>query len=147
MKVLLLQDVKDQGKKGEIVEVNDGYAKNFLIKKGLAKQATNQIINEVNQKNAANQRKLEIEKQEATKLAQRMNGSVVNLAMSTGENGKMFGSVTSKEIAEVLHFHGFDIDKKKIVIKEPIKALGRYNIEIKVYANISTDIVLNVIKK
>lgn len=147
MKVLLLQDVKDQGKKGEIVEVNDGYAKNFLIKKGLAKQANSQIINEVNQKNAANQRKLEIEKQEATKLAQRMKGSVVNLAMSTGENGKMFGSVTSKEIAEALHFHGFDIDKKKIVLKEPIKALGRYNIEIKVYANISTEVVLNVIKK
>lgn len=147
MKVLLLEDVKAQGKKGEIIDVNDGYAKNFLIKKGLAKVATNQVINEVNQKNASIARKQEIEKKEAQELAKRMEGSVVNLSMACGENGKMFGSVTAKEISEALHEHGYDIDKKKINIKEPIKALGRYSIEVKVYANISVDIVLNVTAK
>ena len=117
MKVLLLQDVKAQGKKGDIIEVSDGYAKNFLIKKKLAIQATNQVINETNQKKASEQRKLEIEKQEAIKLAERLNGNTIVVEIACGENGKMFGSVTGKEISESLLKSGYDIDKKKINIK------------------------------
>ena len=147
MKVLLLKEVKAQGKEGDIIEVNDGYAKNFLIKKGLAKIANSKLINETEQKNASIVRKNEIEKAEAQKMADRMNGSVVKLAMSCGENGKMFGSVTTKEVSEVLHENGYDIDKKKINIKNPIKTLGTYEVEVKVYANISTNISLIVHKK
>ena len=147
MKVILLKDVKDQGKQGEIIDVNDGYARNFLIKNKLALVASTKLINETNQKNAAIAKKNEIEKAEAQKMADRMKGSVIKLAMSCGENGKMFGSVTSKEISEILHEHGYDIEKKKINIKTPIKTLGSYEVEVKVYANISTNINLVVHKK
>lgn len=147
MKVYLLEDVKAHGKKGDIIDVNDGYAKNFLIKKKLAIQATNQVVNEVNQKKVAEERRHEIEKAEAVKLAERLNGNTIRLEIACGENGKMFGSVTAKEISEALLKSGYDIDKKKIVLKEPIKNLGTYSVEIKVYANVSTTINLVVIKK
>lgn len=140
MKVLLLADVKAQGKKGEIIDVNDGYARNCLIKKGLAVQADAKIINEIKQKEAAEARRKEIEKAEALKLADRLRGYVVKLKAQCGENGKMFGSVTSKEISDVLLSQGFDIDKKKISVKDPIKSLGTYTVEVKVYANVSVDV-------
>ncbi len=147
MKVLLLQDVKAQGKKGDIIEVSDGYAKNFLIKKKMAVQATNQVINETNQKKASEQRRLELEKQEAIKLAERLNGNTIIVEIACGENGKMFGSVTAKEISEGLLKSGYDIDKKKINIKEPIKAFGIFSVEVKVYANVNATINVNVVKK
>ncbi len=147
MKVLLLQDVKAQGKKGDIIEVSDGYAKNFLIKKKMAVQATNQVINETNQKKASEQRRLEVEKQEAIKLAERLNGNTIIVEIACGENGKMFGSVTAKEISEGLLKSGYDIDKKKINIKEPIKAFGIFSVEVKVYANVNATINVNVVKK
>lgn len=140
MKVLLLQDVKAQGKKGEIIEVNDGFARNCLIKKGLAVQADSKIINEIKQKEAAEARRKELERQEAVKLAQRLKGYVIKLKAQCGENGKMFGSVTSKEISDALLAQGFDVDKKKIVVKDPIKSLGTYSVEVKVYANVSVDV-------
>lgn len=147
MKVLLLQDVKAQGKKGDIIEVSDGYAKNFLIKKKMAIQATNQVINETNQKKASELRKLEIEKQEAIKLAERLNGNTSVVEIACGENGKMFGSVTGKEISESLLKSGYDIDKKKINIKEPIKTFGVFSVEVKVYANVTATINISVVKK
>lgn len=147
MKVLLLQDVKSHGKKGDIIEVSDGYAKNFLIKKKMAIQATNQVINETNQKKASELRKLEIEKQEAIKLAERLNGNTIIVEIACGDNGKMFGSVTAKEISDALLKSGYDIDKKKINLKEPIKSLGTFSVEVKVYANVSSTIKINVVKK
>ena len=147
MKVLLLQEVTAQGKKGDIIEVSDGYAKNFLIKKKMAIQATNQVINETNQKKASEQRKLEIEKQEAIKLAERLNGNTIVVEIACGENGKMFGSVTGKEISESLLKSGYDIDKKKINIKEPIKTFGVFSVEVKVYANVTATINISVVKK
>ncbi len=147
MKVLLLQDVKAHGKKGDIIEVSDGYAKNFLIKKKMAIQATNQVINETNQKKASELRKLEIEKQEAIKLAERLNGNTIIVEIACGDNGKMFGSVTAKEISDALLKSGYDIDKKKINLKEPIKTLGIFSVEVKVYANVTSTIKINVVKK
>lgn len=147
MKVLLLQDVKAHGKKGDIIEVSDGYAKNFLIKKKMAIQATNQVINETNQKKASELRKLEIEKQEAIKLAERLNGNTIIVEIVCGDNGKMFGSVTAKEISDALLKSGYDIDKKKINLKEPIKSLGTFSVEVKVYANVTSTIKINVVKK
>ncbi len=147
MKVLLLQDVKAHGKKGDIIEVSDGYAKNFLIKKKMAIQATNQVINETNQKKASELRKLEIEKQEAIKLAERLNGNTIIVEIACGDNGKMFGSVTAKEISDALLKSGYDIDKKKINLKEPIKSLGTFSVEVKVYANVTSTIKINVVKK
>lgn len=147
MKVLLLQDVKAHGKKGDIIEVSDGYAKNFLIKKKMAIQATNQVINETNQKKASELRKLEIEKQEAIKLAERLNGNTIIVEIACGDNGKIFGSVTAKEISDALLKSGYDIDKKKINLKEPIKSLGTFSVEVKVYANVTSTIKINVVKK
>ena len=113
----------------------------------MAIQATNQVINETNQKKASEQRKLEIEKQEAIKLAERLNGNTIVVEIACGENGKMFGSVTGKEISESLLKSGYDIDKKKINIKEPIKTFGVFSVEVKVYANVTATINISVVKK
>lgn len=145
MKVILTQDVKGQGKKNEIVEVSDGYARNFLIKKGLAMAADATSINEAKQKQAAEERRRAIEKAEAEELAKKLDGTTIDLKVKCGDAGKTYGSITSKEIAEGLTAQGFAVDKKKVVLKEPIKALGEYDIEIKVYANISAKVKLNVI--
>ena len=97
MKVLLLQDVKAHGKKGEIVEVNDGYARNFLIKKGLAKEATASVINETNQKNAQEAKIKARELADAQQMAQALDAQTIEVSIKTGDNGKLFGSVTNKE--------------------------------------------------
>ena len=147
MKVLLLQDVKAQGKKGEIVEVNDGYARNFLIKKGLAKEATASVVNETNQKNAQEAKKKAAELQAAKDIAAQLDTKEIVVAIKTGENGKFFGSVTSKEIADALAAIGYDIDKKKIIIKDAIKAVGVYGVEVKIYPGVSFTINVKVVGK
>lgn len=144
MKVLLTADVKPHGKKGEIVEVNDGYARNFLIKKGLAKEASAQIINEVNQKNKAEAHRKELERQAAEALTKELDGKTFKVAIQCGENGKMFGSVTAKEIAEAITAAGYDIDKKKVVLKDPIKSMGVYSVELKTYANMQATVSIVV---
>lgn len=145
MKVILKADVKGSGKKGDILEVSDGYAKNFLIKKGLAEIATASGINEINQKKKADAyHKAETVK--ATKeLAVKLNGMEVPVAIKVGENGKAFGSVTTANIASSLSSLGFEVDKKKITIKETIKSVGTYEAEIWLMEGISAKIKVNVI--
>ena len=145
MKVLLLQDVKAQGKKGEIIEVNDGYARNFLIKKGFSKEATASVINETNQKNAAEAKRKAEELAEAKNIANILNNKVITISVKCGETGKLFGAVTSKEIADEVSKLGYTIDKKKFVIKDQIKAIGKYSVECKIYTGVSFSIVVNVI--
>lgn len=145
MKVLLTQDVKPHGKKGEIVEVSDGYGRNFLVKKGMATEATAKVINEVGQRNKAEERRKEIERQEAQALTDELNGKVFKVTIQSGENGKMFGSVTAKEISDSIAKSGYSIDKKKIVLKDPIKHLGTYSVEIKTYANMMATVSVVVI--
>lgn len=144
MKVVLLEDVKGQGKKGDIVDVSDGYARNFLIKKNLAKEASSSAVNEAKQKREAEERRKAAEKAEAENLAKNLFGKEITLFVKCGDNGKIFGSVTSKEISEELLKSGFDIDKKKIVLKENIKNEGLYEVEIKIYPEISAKIKLLV---
>lgn len=144
MKVLLLQDVKTVGKKGEIIEVNDGYARNFLIKKGMAQQATANVINETNQKNAALERQRQKEYEEAVEIGKQLKDKNIVLAIKFGENGKPFGAVTSKEISQELAKLGYDIDKKKINLKDSIKAAGIFDVEIKVHAKVTTNIRVEV---
>ena len=145
MKVILKADVKGSGKKGDIIEVADGYGKNFLIKKGLAEIATASGINEVNQKKSAEA----FHKAESVKamqeLAKKLKGIEVPVAIKVGENGKAFGSVTTAQIAEALLAQGYDIDKKKIVIKEQFKNVGTYDAEIKLMEGISAKIHVNVV--
>lgn len=145
MKVLLLQDVKAQGKKGEIVEVNDGYARNFLIKKGFAKEATASVVNETNQKNAQIAKIKAQELQNAKDMAVALDAKTFEVTIKTGDNGKLFGSVTSKEISEVLKAKGFDVDKKQIVLKDTIKLIGIYGVELKLYPGVSCSINVKVV--
>lgn len=140
MQVILLQDVKGQGKKGELVEVNEGYARNFLIKKGLAEAATPAKINDLKQKKVA----AEYHKQEEIKamqaLAKELKGKTFKTAIKVGQGGKLFGSVTGANISESLKAAGYDVDKKKIVLANPIKSLGSYEVEIKLLEGISAKI-------
>ncbi len=136
MKVLLLQDVKGSGKKGDIVEVSDGYAKNFLIKKSLAKEANNSVMLEKASQVASLERTKKLEKEAAQAIADKLNNKEFTLHVKLGENGKMFGAITSKEIAEELIKNGFEIDKKQILLDSPIKSTGRYTIEAKLYQGV-----------
>ncbi len=141
MQVVLLQDVKGTGKKGDLVNVSDGYANNFLIKKNLATPATKENINTAKMAKKAEAHKKQVELDEARALQAEVNGKTVKLAVKVGENKKLFGSITAKEIAAALKDqHGFDVDKKKIILPEPIRELGQYEVDIKVYANMTSKI-------
>ena len=144
MKVLLLQDVKSQGKKGDIINVSDGYANNFLIKKGLGVVATADTINSVDIHNKAVAKQKQAERQQAQDDADRLKGQVVTIVASTGAQGKMYGSITNKEIAEELTKMGFSVDKKQVVLKDPIRQKGTYTVTVKLYAEISTVITVVV---
>ena len=144
MKVLLLQDVKGQGKKGDIINVSDGYANNFLLKKGLGVVATADTINSVDIHNKAVAKQKAAERQQAQDDADKLKGKVITIVASTGAQGKMYGSITNKEIAEELTKLGFPVDKKQVVLKEPIRQKGSYTVTVKMYAEISTTITVVV---
>ena len=144
MKVILLQDVKGQGKKGEVVDVNDGYARNFLIKKGLAEIATASKLNDLTQKKAAADYH-KAEEVKATKaLAAEIKGKSFIVKIKAGQNGKVFGSVTGANIADALQAAGYDVDKKKVVLPQPIKTLGTYDVELKLMEGVSSKIAVVV---
>ena len=145
MKVILKEDVKGSGKKGDLIDVADGYAKNFLLKKGLAEIATASGINEINQKRTADAFH-RAEYMKATKeLAANLEGKEFSVAIKVGEKGRAFGSVTTAQIAASLAAAGFDVDKKKIVLKNTVKTLGSYPAEIRRMEGISAKIVVTVI--
>lgn len=144
MKVYLLEDVKGQGKKGEIINVSDGYAQNFLFKKNLASPATADVINSVEIKNKTLVYHKEQERLAAIEKAAQLKGRKIVLKARHGEQGKIFGSITAKEIAEALNSAGEKIDKKDIDLKAPIKETGEYPLSVRLYANISTEIIVVV---
>ena len=147
MKVILNQDVKGTGKKGEIVEVNDGYARNFLLKKGLATEGTTQNLYVAEQRRKAHEAKVVAERAAATEVAGKLRGIVVTVRMRGGDNGgKMFGSVTGENISAALGELGFDIDKKKIEIKESIRDFGDFEVTVRVYPEISTRLKVKVVR-
>lgn len=145
MKVILTQDVKGSGKKGELVTVADGYAKNFLLKKGLAVEATPQAMNELKNREASTQFHIEEEKKAANAIKEKLDGKTLKLTAKAGAGGKLFGSVTSKEVAEELQKQfGCAVDKKKISLGSDIKAFGSYSADIKLYTGISAKITISV---
>ncbi|MGC7871697.1 50S ribosomal protein L9 [Desulfosporosinus sp. SYSU MS00001] len=138
MKVILQADVKGTGKKGQVCEVADGYARNFLFPKKLAVEATTGNIQDISHKKAAEDRRKAKEKEDAIVLGNKLNDLQVDVKIRTGEGGRIFGSVTSKEIAEGLKKqHGIEVDKRKLEVKEPIKALGTYEISVKVHPDVT----------
>lgn len=138
MKVVLLQDVKGKGKKDEIVNVSDGYARNFLFPRGLAAEADAKILNDIRNKEAAKARRIELEKQAARETAEKLQALLVKIPIQSGADGKLYGSVGTKDIAEALAAqHGIEIDKRKIVLDSPIKAYGTYTVDVKLYPEIA----------
>ncbi|MBE6615394.1 MAG: 50S ribosomal protein L9 [Ruminococcaceae bacterium] len=147
MKVVLLQDVKGQGKKDQIVDVSDGYARNFLLPKKLAAIADAAVMNDIKNKEAAKAHKIEVEKKEARDLAEKLQSLTVKLKIQGGADGRVYGSVTTKDIAEAMkEQHKIDIDKRKIVLDAPIKNYGAYTLDVKLYPEIGGKINLVVIE-
>ena len=146
MKVILTQDVKKIGKKGEIINASDGYAKNFLFPQKLAVPADAQNLNELKAKQASEKHKKEIETEEAKKIAEQIKQIKITIKAKIGENQKLFGSITSKEIVEQIENQiKIKIDKKKITLKDPIKTIGEYPIEIKLYEGVSLKTTVQII--
>ena len=144
MKVILNQDVKGTGKKGQVLEVSDGFARNFLLPKKLASEATASNVNTAKQQQAAAEHKIEVEKAEAKKLAEKLSKLSVTCYIKMGKDNRVFGSVTAKEVSEaILKQHNINIDKKQIS-GPSIKAMCSYVAEIKLYANISTKLAVTV---
>lgn len=145
MKVIFLQDVKGSGKKGEVKNVSDGYARNFLIGKGLAVEATAKNMNLLDGQKASVQHKKDVEKQTAEEIAAVINGKTVKAIAKAGSNGRLFGSVTSGNIAELIEKQfGKKIDKKKITLKTEIKNFGTYEADIKLYNGVTAKVTVEV---
>ena len=146
MKVILLENVKGVGKKDEIINANDGYARNFLLPKKLAVEANNQNLAKLKSKQESNEHKKMTEKQEAEDLAKKLEKIILKIQVKAGENGKIFGGVTAKEIAEQLQKqHNFKVDKKKIDLKETIKQTGMFTIDLKLYEGVIAKLKIHII--
>ena len=134
MKVILLSDVKGTGKKDQILEVSDGYARNFLLPRKLAREATNEALNAIDTAKRAEQQ------------ARELKGKVVIVKMRAGENGKLYGSVTNELIADaMLAQHGVEVDKRKIELEEPVKAVGQVLATVRLAAGVSTRMIVNIV--
>ncbi len=144
MDVILKVDVKGLGKKGEKVKASDGYARNFLFPKGLAVEANAQSLTELRNREQSNQHKIDVEIAAANESKTKLQGKVVKITAKAGNNGKLFGSVTSKEVAaEITKQYGVKVDKRKITMDD-IKNFGSYKIEVKLYTNIAAEMTVMV---
>ena len=144
MKVILTQDVRNQGKKGDIINVSDGYANNFLFARNLAIPATTGALNANAAQKAAEVRQFEADKAAAQEVAKKLKDVVLHFEIVRGENGKAFGSVGNKEIADELAKLGFEVDKKKIVVNQNLKSTGNYSVEIKLFAGVVAKITVEI---
>lgn len=148
MKVILLQDIKNVGKKEQIIEANDGYARNYLFPKKLAIEATKDNMAKLQAKKTSEANKKKAEIAANKEIAKKIEKIELIVKAKAGENGKIFGGITSKEIAETLKKdYGYEIDKKKIILKETIKTIGRFNAEIKFGDGVNAEISVNVTGK
>lgn len=145
MKVILTADVKGQGKKDQLVEVSDGFARNYLLPRKLAIPADKQALTEIKNKEAAREHRIETERAAARDAAAALDAILLTVKVGAGADGHLYGSVTSKEIAEKLQAeHGIPVDKRKIVMPEPIKAYGRYDLDVRLYPDVTGRIHLVV---
>ncbi|MCL6447236.1 MAG: 50S ribosomal protein L9 [Armatimonadetes bacterium] len=146
MKVILMADVKNLGKKGDLVQVADGYARNYLLPRGLALVATEDKVKQLaRQRDGAARRKMK-EEERSRELAARLDGLTVRVYGKAGERGRLFGSVNNKDIAEALQKeHGIEVDKRKIILKEPIKQLGTYPVQVRLYPQVEARLTVQVL--
>ena len=148
MDVILLEDVKSLGKKGELVKVNDGYARNFILKKKLGVEATAKNLNDLKLQKA-NEEKVQQEiLEEAKRFAEELKDKTIEIKIKTGEGGRTFGSVSTKEIAEAAKQQlGYEIEKKKMQLDVPVKACGTYHVKIKLHPKVTGELVVKVSEK
>ncbi|SNZ16927.1 50S ribosomal protein L9 [Hydrogenobacter hydrogenophilus] len=144
MKVILVQDLEGYGVFGDVIEVKDGFANNYLIPRGIAMPATEGNLRHIQSILQQKMRKLEREKEKALNLAQALKGMILEISKPIGEKGKLFGSVTAGDIANALKERGFDIDRKRIIIKTPIKDVGIYTVQVRLHPQVSVDIKVEV---
>ncbi len=147
MKVIFLQDVKGQGKKGEIKEVSEGYARNFLLPKGVVQIATDGAKKTLDQQAASAQKKKENEKNEFKALAAKLSEMTVVIKAKAGEGGRLFGAITSKQIAEALELQKISIDKRKIELDDPIRVLGVTKVTVKLYPDVKGTLNVQVVEE
>lgn len=145
MKVILQQDVKGHGKKGQLVEASDGYARNFLLPRKLAVEATAANLNTMKIQDEAKKHKAEMEKAAAVEDATRLNGKTVRVEVKSGTGGRLFGAVTSKEIAEIIKAQcGVEVPKNKVVMNDTIKTLGTFGVKIKLHPDVTAEMTVFV---
>ena len=148
MKVILTADVKGQGKKDQVINVSDGYARNFLFPKKLAVPADAGALNDVKNKEASKQHKIDVERAAAQEIAKKLDTIVLRMVYAAGPDKRLYGSVTSKEIAENLKKEfGIEVDKRKINLSEPIKSFGTYKVDVKLFSDVSGKITIEVCGK
>lgn len=148
MKVILTQDVKAQGKKGDVIDVSDGYARNFLLARKLAVIADAKALNEVKNKEASRLHKIEVERAAASEIAAKLQSVQVKIPASAGADDRLYGSITAKDICEALEQqHGIVIDRRKLSISDPIRAFGSYTVEAKLYPEVTGRISVLVCRK
>ena len=148
MKVILTADVKGQGKKDQMVEVSDGYARNFLFPKKLAIPADSKAMNEIKNKESSKQHKLDVEKQNAEEIKKKLETIVVKFVYAAGPDKRLYGSVTSKEIAEALKKdYNIEVDKRKITLATPIKSFGRFSADVRLFTDVVGKITVEVMGK
>jgi large subunit ribosomal protein L9 len=147
MKVILKEDIKHVGKMGQILDVADGYARNYLIPKGLVAEASKKNIKFLEHEKRIIQEKAKKIKDSAQDFASRISSTTISIKAKAGEEGKLFGSITTMDIAEALQKEGIEIDKKKISLEEPIKRLGSYTVNIKLHHDVSAPLNIQVIEE
>lgn len=148
MEVILLEDVKTLGKKGQIVKINDGYARNYVLPKKLGIEATSQNLNDLKLANKRAEKEAALELENAKELAKKIEESAVTVSMKTGEGGKTFGTISTKEVAEAAKKQlGLEIDKKKMKLDEPIKSLGSHIISVKLHKEVTAKLTVKVVAK
>ena len=145
MKVILLQDIQGTGKKDQILEISDGYARNYLLPRKMAKEATAEAVNALEKSKGADKHRQEVRRQEAEVKARELKGKVIQIEARGGDNGKLFGAITTDQIATALKAqHGVEVDRRKLELEEPIKTAGQFFVNLKLVAGINTRMIVNV---
>ena len=147
MKVIFLKDVKGQGKKGEVKEISEGYAQNFLLPRGLARLATEGNVKTLEQQNLSEQKRKAQEKADAEALGKTLEETTVVIKAKSGEGGRLFGAITSKQIAEALEKMKFKVDKRKIELNDPIRSLGTMHVVIKLHPEVKTQVKVQIVEE
>ena len=146
MKVILLKDIKGSGKKDQIIEVSDGYARNYLLPRKLAAEATAEAVNSIERAKQAEKHREDVKRDEAEQQARALKGKVVIVKVRAGEGGRLYGSITTQEIADALKAqHGVELDKRKIELDEKVSTVGQTSMTLKLSAGVATKMVLNIV--